>query len=66
MGNLNVLLTTSSPYKNSYTHELFDLNQSPWNITVFLLKNNLLTIFVRFDALIFRWPIYSFTYVRAI
>ena len=39
-------------YKNSYTHELFDLNQSPWNITVFLLKNNLLTIFVRFDALI--------------
>ena len=39
-------------YKNSYTHELFDLNQSPWNITVFLLKNNLLTVFVRFDALI--------------
>ncbi|MDH0562390.1 condensation domain-containing protein [Acinetobacter courvalinii] len=39
-------------YKNSYTHELFDLNQSPWNITIFLLKNNLLTIFVCFDALI--------------
>ncbi len=39
-------------YKDRYTHALFDLNQSPWNITLFLLKNNLLTIFVRFDALI--------------
>lgn len=39
-------------YKDSYTHALFDLTQSPWNITLFLLENNLLTIFVRFDALI--------------
>lgn len=39
-------------YKDTYTHALFDLNQSPWNITVFLLKNNLFTVFVRFDALI--------------
>ncbi len=39
-------------YKHQYTHDLFDLNQPPWNITVFLLENNLLTIFVRFDALI--------------
>ncbi len=45
-------MNSATKYKNSYTHELFDLNQSPWNITVFLLKNNLLTIFVRFDALI--------------
>lgn len=39
-------------YKEHYTHALFDLKQSPWNITVFILNHHLLTVFVRFDALI--------------
>nr|WP_227591532.1 condensation domain-containing protein [Acinetobacter sp. Marseille-Q1620] len=39
-------------HKYHYTHALFDLDQPPWDITVFLLKDHLLTIFVRFDALI--------------
>ncbi|RBP85786.1 peptide synthetase [Marinomonas rhizomae] len=39
-------------YRNIYSHSLFDLNFSPWNVTIFYLTDQLLTVFTRFDALI--------------
>ena len=39
-------------YRSYYTHALFDLDVPPWNITVFQLPDNQLTVFARFDALI--------------
>ena len=44
--------TQISRFREHYPHALFDLNQSPWNITVFKLKNKQFKIFTRFDALI--------------
>ncbi|MBJ7539343.1 condensation domain-containing protein [Marinomonas transparens] len=39
-------------YRDTYTHALFDLDFSPWNITIFHLENDRLCVFARFDALI--------------
>ncbi|PJX24106.1 hypothetical protein CAP48_11415 [Advenella sp. S44] len=39
-------------YRDIYSHSIFDLSRSPWNITIYRLKNDLLIVFVRFDALI--------------
>ena len=39
-------------YQDTYSHQLFDLDTSPWDITVFRLSNNCLSVFVLFDALI--------------
>jgi|26BtaG_2_1085354.scaffolds.fasta_scaffold00104_5 hypothetical protein len=39
-------------YRGTYTHQIFDLNQSPWDITIFQLRDGFLRVFVRFDALI--------------
>jgi len=38
--------------RNLYRHSMLDLNRSPWDITVYRLENDLLVVFVRFDALI--------------
>ncbi|QUX95345.1 peptide synthetase [Marinomonas sp. CT5] len=39
-------------YRDTYSHALFNLDFSPWDITIFYLKDELLTVFTRFDALI--------------
>lgn len=39
-------------YRDTYTHQIFDLNKSPWDITVFQLRQGFLHVFLRFDALI--------------
>lgn len=39
-------------YRDTYSHSLLDLSRSPWDITIYRLTNDLLTVFVRFDALI--------------
>jgi len=38
--------------RNRYSNSMLDLNRSPWDITVYRLENDLLVVFVRFDALI--------------
>jgi len=35
-----------------YSNSMLDLSRSPWDITVYRLKNDVLVVFVRFDALI--------------
>jgi len=35
-----------------YSNSMLDLSRSPWNITVYRLENDVLVVFVRFDALI--------------
>ncbi len=39
-----------STFREQYRHALFDLNQSPWDVTVFKLSVDQFKIFVRFDA----------------
>jgi non-ribosomal peptide synthetase component F len=39
-------------HRDTYSHALFNLDFSPWDITIFYLKDELLTVFTRFDALI--------------
>lgn len=39
-------------YRDAYTHQLFDFNKSPWDITVFQLRDGFLRVFFRFDGLI--------------
>ncbi|MBE0406279.1 peptide synthetase [Psychrobacter sp. FME5] len=39
-------------YRETYTHQMFDLQGAPWNITVFHLTDGFLRLFIRFDALI--------------
>ena len=39
-------------YRDIYSHSIFDLRRSPWNITIYRFKDDLLHVFVRFDALI--------------
>lgn len=39
-------------YQDVYSHQLFDLHTSPWDVTVFKFSNDSLGVFVRFDALI--------------
>lgn len=39
-----------SSFRDQYRQTLFDLNQSPWDVTVFKLSDNQFKIFVRFDA----------------
>lgn len=39
-------------YRETYTHQMFDLQGAPWNITAFHLTDGLLRLFIRFDALI--------------
>ena len=38
--------------REDYAHALFDLEHAPWELTLFLLPDESLTVFVRFDALI--------------
>ena len=38
--------------REDYAHALFDLEHSPWELTLFQLPDDALTVFVRFDALI--------------
>lgn len=39
-------------YRETYTHQMFDLQGTPWNITAFHLTDGFLRLFIRFDALI--------------
>ncbi|MBD8254355.1 amino acid adenylation domain-containing protein [Pseudomonas fluorescens] len=54
-------LTTLSPEealnyvearREAYAHALFELDRSPWNVTIFKLPEGQLSVFVRLDALI--------------
>lgn len=54
-------LTTLSPEealsyveerREAYAHALFELDRSPWNVTIFKLPQGQLSVFVRLDALI--------------
>ncbi|QLG94207.1 amino acid adenylation domain-containing protein [Pseudomonas yamanorum] len=38
--------------REAYAHALFELDRSPWNVTVFRLAEGQLSVFVRLDALI--------------
>lgn len=38
--------------REAYAHALFELDRSPWNVTVFRLPEGYLSVFVRLDALI--------------
>lgn len=39
-------------YREAYAHTIFELDRSPWNVTIFHLPDDQLTVFVRLDALI--------------
>lgn len=39
-------------YRDTYSHAIFDLSRPPWDITTYRLANDLVIVFVRFDALI--------------
>ncbi|WP_231570245.1 MULTISPECIES: amino acid adenylation domain-containing protein [Pseudomonas] len=38
--------------REAYAHGIFELDRSPWDVTIFQLSDDLLTVFVRLDALI--------------
>jgi len=38
--------------REAYAHALFELDRSPWNVTIFRLAEGQLSVFVRLDALI--------------
>lgn len=39
-------------FRDTYSHSVFDLNEPPWNITLYRLKDDFSIIFSRFDGLI--------------
>ena len=50
--SLAAALTHIDERREAYAHGIFELDRSPWDVTVFHLPDGLLTVFVRLDALI--------------